>query len=124
MPADLDRLRTLLARAVPGPWQIERRDGHPGIDRIIYGGTGDACWVNEDPVGTAYAKPTAELITEAVNALPELLEEVRLLRKVAEAASEAIVPQYSMPANGHERAANRMHEALSEWKKMKETPNG
>lgn len=86
MTLDLALLRRLLAAATPGPWTVAKSDANSYLTRHYYvaaplpeiRGVPVSLW---DAGGLA-AQPDAELIAAAVNALPELLDEVERLRSV------------------------------------------
>jgi hypothetical protein len=78
MPADVARLRALLAAATPRPWAAEPQGERTwrvvsGLDRLGAVVAADM-WPGAD---------NARLIAEAVNALPALLDEVEALRAAA-----------------------------------------
>lgn len=83
----LDRLIRLSERGDPPPWtsSVEGRDHESGDTVIMIGVSGDRredLYLSRDS-GPADA-PTHDLIAEARNALPVLIEEVRRLRSQLE----------------------------------------
>ncbi len=102
-PTTLARLRELLAKAAAGTWFAE-------YENADYSGGG--CWYNlrtetlSNPFWFPYngpksdgeeAKANADLLTEAVNALPALLGAYEALRDAVEGAPEGFVVGQSGP---------------------------
>lgn len=90
MPTDIERLRELLAAGTAGPWRAE-----PSCDEdenVYWSEDLNApVWLVATPLTNDTAtwlidhisESNATLITETINALPALLEEVERLRKFA-----------------------------------------
>ncbi len=85
MTIDLTHLRRLLAEASPRPWRYQAYVGDPGRSKEY------ALICNERRAmlsgeGFFFIEKDAALVSAAVNALPELIEEVERLRTIAEPA--------------------------------------
>jgi hypothetical protein len=73
---EIARLRTLLASATPGPWEAFRAN-HRTLGTVYGATTHPDVPVDRDVFVDAGARvPDVELIVAAVNALPELLDEL------------------------------------------------
>lgn len=69
---DLNELERLMAEATPGPWEVSE------CDDLHAAGIHAA--EEKHPFGTTSANEEARLIVAAVNALPNLIRELRELR--------------------------------------------
>jgi hypothetical protein len=113
---DLDELEAALAKATPGPWRVEVRGGQCG-------GT-DEWWSEHDVVcgGQAgftvgddeSAEADAALIVAAVNALPDLIAELRKHRAAVQAV-ETLARGWRSTASplGLQLAGDDLHLVLS-----------
>ena len=77
-PADIARLRELLAKATPGPWVSESDLGGD----YLYSNETRRVILGEDYSSTCLpSKETYALIVEAVNALPAILDRLEKLER-------------------------------------------
>jgi hypothetical protein len=121
MTADIDELRRLLARATPGPWQLQdgsswRRIGTRDGDGVVLCPT--VHHRDNHPDLTAgrghdlYAN--LSLIIAAVSALPWLLDQAERVKALEAARDEAhdLVVEWRGRANAGEAEVSRLREAL------------
>jgi hypothetical protein len=142
-PEQVARLRELLAKATPGPWSIyehSARDLNAVMEELFYQASQtedrqDKLWLlNADGKcpGLTGCGPTsaanAALITEAVNALPALLNQIEAMRSALEAADRIIentIVENDGPNRVHWRghiiegvAADMVHSTLRTFQKL------
>lgn len=80
MSIDLDALEALIADATPAPWVADHAIvRHPDADGPAVGQEIWLAWVGRDTVHA-----NARLVAAARTALPELIAEVRRLRRIAD----------------------------------------
>jgi len=82
---DTQKLRELLAKATPGPW--ENSNGHIGLyieERPEWSAIANVEHHPDQGASADEGNSNAALIVAAVNALPDLLDEVERLRKPAQ----------------------------------------
>jgi hypothetical protein len=88
---DTARLRELLAKATPGPWEaLPWEQGAGGTDWCLWGPKPPSYTVEHDFRGDFGNGADAALIAEAITALPGLLDEVDRLRTELFKASNRI----------------------------------
>jgi hypothetical protein len=117
MTIDIKQLRALLAAATPGPWS----EGVHGNANVVHFDGDDIRAVAEADASNA------ALICAAVNALPELLDEVEWLRVALESDKfDELLERYDMLNVGYrEEVARvaRLHERLRFISRACDDPN-